>query len=405
MMLTRSNFLIGSGPKPRLDIEDREVAEIVQLRWCEWCRMVNFNWKLTSAITAMPVDGESFIVEINNPRLPEGTPLLDYRVLEAEYVHARYQGLTDMSPRYIDGIMLDDNGYPIYYDVSRYHPGDSYNYFQEKQYSISSRNMIHLKREDRPGQVRGIPWMVSALPTFAQFRRFTIATLTAAEAAANAAGVVYTDSSALNAEDMEMPDEDIFNLQRGSFPVLPAGWDMKQIASEHPTATFDMFRRCIISEISRCLNMPLNIALANSENHNYASGRLDHQIFQRSIMVERKWIEDVVLGRVFQRWLNEATLLPGYLPEMEAYPDAFSNMPVRWYWDAMPHVDPEKEANAAITRWEAGLLTDEDFWFEQVGRDPEVQYRKLAEQQARREEIGLPVPSSQASQPAVESPA
>jgi len=289
--------------------------------------------------------------------------------------------------------------------VSRYHPGDSYNYFQEKQYSISSRNMIHLKREDRPGQVRGIPWMVSALPTFAQFRRFTIATLTAAEAAANAAGVVYTDSSALNAEDMEMPDEDIFNLQRGSFPVLPAGWDMKQIASEHPTATFDMFRRCIISEISRCLNMPLNIALANSENHNYASGRLDHQIFQRSIMVERKWIEDVVLGRVFQRWLNEATLLPGYLPEMEAYPDAFSNMPVRWYWDAMPHVDPEKEANAAITRWEAGLLTDEDFWFEQVGRDPEVQYRKLAEQQARREEIGLPVPSSQASQPAVESPA
>jgi capsid protein len=66
-----------------------------------------------------------------------------------------------------------------------------------------------------------------------------------------------------------------------------------------------------------------------------------------------------------------------------------------WYWDGMPHVDPEKEANAALTLWEAGLMSDEDYWFGTLGVDPAKQYEKLKTQQSARETIGLPIPGGQ----------
>jgi lambda family phage portal protein len=378
--------------------ETNALAEQVQKRWQEWVDDTGFVEKLTVASTAMAVDGESFMVEINNSRMPADSVQLDFRVYEAE--HVSNPMLAMMSPRYVDGITLDKNGYPVRYDLLKYHPGDLY--IGASQYMIGNwiktlpaSKVMHYFRMDRPGQARGIPWITPALPMFAQFRRFTLATLTAAEAAANAAGVVYTDSAALTADDIDMPDDDVFNLVRGSFPVMPAGWKMEQISPEHPSATFEMFRRGILSEIARCMSMPLNVAIANSENHNYASGRLDHQVFQRSLKVERNWLEVNYLRRVFWKWYDEALVLPGYLP------NGITNMGLRptWYWDGMPHVDPQKEADAAVTLWEAGLLPDEDFWFNSQGVDPARQYEKLKMQQVARESIGLPVPGNQPAQP------
>jgi capsid protein len=47
--------------------------------------------------------------------------------------------------------------------------------------------VIHWFRKDRPGQNRGLPDILPALPLFAQLRRYTQAVLAAAESAANVA--------------------------------------------------------------------------------------------------------------------------------------------------------------------------------------------------------------------------
>ncbi|MEO2048539.1 MAG: phage portal protein [Pirellulales bacterium] len=401
MMLTRSQYVIATGPHLRITFlegdasENHSLAEIIQRRFVAWAEQIGFTEKLSAAVTAMAIDGESFIVATNNSRIPGNQVQLDYRVYEADHVANPYWGIS--SPKHIDGITLDDDGYPVFYDLLKHHPGDMYfgGMAGNPIKTIPADQMLHFFRVDRPGQSRGIPWITPALPMFAQFRRFTLATLTAAEAAANAAGVVYTDSAALTADDIDMPDEDTFNMVRGSFPVMPAGWKMEQITPEHPSATFDMFRRGILSEIARCMSMPLNVATANSENHNYASGRLDHQVFHRAIVVERNWIQTNILRRVFDRWYDEALLLPGYLPsgitEM--------GLEASWYWDGMPHVDPQKEADATIALWEAGLITDEDYWFGTLGVDPGKQYEKLRVQQAARDAIGLPMPGGQMQEP------
>jgi len=52
--------------------------------------------------------------------------------------------------------------------------------------------------------------------------------------------------------------------------------------------------------------MPFNVAAGNSSGYNYASGRLDHQTYFKSIRVEQAHLEAVVLDRILAAWLDEA---------------------------------------------------------------------------------------------------
>src|SRR5690606_12717406 len=91
--------------------------------------------------------------------------------------------------------------------------------------------------------------------------------------------------------------------------TLPAQMEIEQFKAEQPTTTYGEFKREILNEIARCLNMPFNVAAGNSAGYNYSSGRLDHQIYFRSIAITQGDCGDIVLDRLFRAWYQEATLL------------------------------------------------------------------------------------------------
>ena len=111
---------------------------------------------------------------------------------------------------------------------------------------------------------------------------------------------------------------------------------MSQMQAEQPTTTYGEFKHEILNEISRCLNMPYNIAAANSSGYNYASGRLDHQTYYKAIRVDQAHLETVVLDRILAAWLDEAALVPGLIP-IGVGPIA--SWPHQWFWDSHEHVD------------------------------------------------------------------
>ena len=93
--------------------------------------------------------------------------------------------------------------------------------------------------------------------------------------------------------------------------------------------------------------MPYCIAACNSSGYNYASGRLDHQTYFKSVRVEQAHLEIVVLDRILAAWLDEAVLIPGLLPTGLG---PMADWPHQWFWDGFEHVDPSKEASAQATR-------------------------------------------------------
>ena len=168
---------------------------------------------------------------------------------------------------------------------------------------------------------------------------------------------------------------------------MPGGWKMSQLEAEQPSGTYGEFKRELLNEISRCLNMPYNIAAANSSGYNYASGRLDHQTYFKSIRVDQSRLESVVLDPMLGAWFDEAVLIPGLLP---AGLGPIAEWPHQWFWDGHEHVDPAKEANAQATRLKSHTTTLADE-FARRGLDWETQLRQRAKELTLMRELGLAV--------------
>lgn len=386
IVLTLANDTIGTGPRLHLMTPDAEVNTTVEKQFAEWLEATGASEKLRTGRGTKAVDGEVFKHFITNPAL--STPVkLDFVASEADHFTTPYDRAFD--PRIVDGIEFDAAGNPVAYYRQKAHPGgDLHTIFSMQWERLEASQVIHLFRKDRPGQIRGYTEIGPALPLFAQLRRFTLATLSAAEFAASQNGVMETSSAAIaDPDDVEALDSIPFD--RNGWLTLPRGWKLNQLKAEHPTTTFEMFKKQIIEEMARCLNMPFNIAAGNSSGYNYSSGRLDHQTYFKAIGIERSYWASQCLDRLFLAWLQEAALIPGYLPEELRRMAKLGQLPPhQWFWDGNEHVDPQKEAAAEIMLRDAGMLTEAEYWAKR-GKGWMAQHEQLERERKSREQRGL----------------
>jgi lambda family phage portal protein len=397
---TLANDTVGTGPRLQMLTPDSGANRFMEREFGRWSQAVRLAEKLRTMRVARAEDGEAFGILTNNERL--ATPLtLDIKLVEADQVTT--PNLSFEQPNAIDGIVFDVFGNPAEYHVLRYHPGDARALLDGTIDRLPARAVLHYFRCDRPGQNRGIPDITPALPLFAQLRRFTLAVLAAAETAADFAGILYTDAPANGEADAAEPFEPI-ELEKRALLTMPGGWKMSQMQAEQPATTYAEFKREILNEIARCLNMPYNVAACNSSSYNYASGRLDHQVYYKSIRVEQAHLSLSVLDRILAAWLDEAVLIEGYLPD--AFRTLDADLSHQWMWDGNDHVDPQKEANAQATRL-AHHTTTLAHEYARQGRDWEAELRQRAKERELMIELGLTValvvPSS-APEAADESP-
>jgi len=407
IVLTLANNLIGEGPRLQVQTENREANEAVERQWSRWSREVNLAAKLRTMAHAKVVDGEAFALLTNNPNHLHPVEL-DLRLVEAEQVHT-----PDFVPmeNHIDGIRFDAHGNPRSYDVLKHHPGSDTLDAMEAVVdysSVAADQVLHLFRVDRPGQQRGLPEIMPAMPLFAQLRRYTLAVISAAETAADFAAVLQTrqgadTSNSFGEDEADAPFAgDALPVERGMMGALPEHYEVGQIRAEQPTTTYDGFVQTLLREIARCLLIPYNVAAGDSSAYNYASGRLDHQTYFKAIDVERgEW--GWHLDRLLLAFLDEATLIPGVLP---AGLPPFVDLPHTWLWGGHEHVDPMKEAKAEEIQLANGTTTLAAI-YGRKGKDwlPEIRQKAIEEAEYEkakadaREKLGLGPEQDDASQP------
>ena len=352
IVLTLANDTIGTGPRLQLRTGDDGVNNQVETRYSEWSDEVRKAEKLRSMRVAKGVDGETMAHFATNEKLRHAIKL-DLAVTECDQFTTPFD--KGQLSQVDDGIEYDAYGNPLWYYRYKSHPGGQSWFSDPFAYErLPADQVIHLYRCDRPGQLRGMSEFVTALSIFAQLRGWTQAELDAARCAASQNAVMKTTGSAV-ADPDEVEALDAIPFERNGALTLPRGWDITQLKSEHPGPQSESFERRRVREIARCVNMPLIIALGDSTDANYSSGRLDHQTYFKSIWVERHYWECACLDRILLAWLREAALIPGYLPdELKALARAGQLPPHEWFWDGFKHVDPEKEANALSMRLSVG---------------------------------------------------
>ena len=374
---------IRTGPRLQVLEEDEDLNEIIEEDFQDWANEISLAKKLRIIERSEIRDGECFILLFNNPRLDHPVKL-DLMIYETDRVSAEFQNEYD-TDRFIDGIQLDQFGNPVSYQVTKSHPGNTSTHNWET-ITYDARFVIHCFDPKRAESHRGIPEITPALPLFAQLRRYTLATLGAAEHSANYAGVLQTDLPPEMVAQILDP-KSTMDVYRNMFVSVPAGWKLGQLESKNPNAQYSEFKNEILDEYARCISVPHNVASGNSSGYNFASGRLDWQNFEGKITVKRNLIEVERLRRVVNAFMEEYSLINPRVMSIDRF-RRMRKIKHRWFWDQKPHVDPTKEAKSDHTRLRDRATTYSDVYAKQ-GEDWRKKFRQIAVEQEEMERLGI----------------
>lgn len=381
---------VGTGPRLQMMTADKSLNEAVEAEWKQWCLATNFALNIRVLAGTQVVAGECFGVFRESKRLDRlGLPVtLDLRLIEPDQV-------CDPDADYLmkktgdDGIVCDADGEIVAYKILKAPPNDQRFFQQNWDYdTVGVDNVIHYFQPNRPGQLRAATPLVAALPLFAQLRRFTLATLTAAEMAAMLAGVMHIDGSPGEvAEDYDSMDT--VKMVRGMLLSLPVNAKATQFKPEQPTTNYEMFVNAKLREIGRCLDMPFEKVSGDYSRTNYSSGKLSDRMYWGGRNIDRQMIELQAVRPTFYKFCD---LLRFAIPALAAFKGRPWELKHCWHYDGQPAIEPVKEASGD----EINLTNGSDTLASIAMRDGTTVEELLDQRQREMEmfkERGLPLPA------------
>jgi len=340
------------------------VREAVTDAFDEWAMATGFWGKVKTMLRAKIVDGEAFAMFTTDKTIvsTSNSVTLNVRPIECDRVESYTQMITRENE--FDGIRFDENSHPTEYRILKYHPGD-YRMIRNIQFKsgdwIKAANVIHYFDTIRPEQVRGISDFVSALDIPALQKSYRSAVAETAINAASVTAVLETDqvpecfdddNTSIGRCAMDVKPNTAFQFRRGSILTMPEGWKAHQFNAEQPTSSYDSFVRSLIAEMAACLCMPVNIAMCDSSQHNFASAKLDHMTYGDKIAAVRADLSVDVLDRVFFAWLDEYAVRNRLDPRVVA-----ALHKTEWLFTERANSDVMKDASADNTRLVNGTTT------------------------------------------------
>jgi capsid protein len=371
---TYADDLVGIGPQLRMQTSSDAFNRLVEQQWFLWTKAVQFRRKLWCAAHAKHSDGESIGVIRRNPGVTHPVPL-DWCLYETEQCQTPFLPFGERG--YIDGIKFDQFGNAVWYDILEEHPGSNhranYNLTPER---VPAEFVTHWFKLRRPGQHRGIPETTSTLNLGAASRRWRESTLAHAEMIAKLTVLLKSlmEPAAEDADPVTAMSQ--LELLAGTMIALPNTVEPVQLDAKQPAATYSMFHKALVNEQARPKSMPYNKAACDSSEYNYASGRLDHQTYNKTLDVERADCDELVLDKVFAQWFMFAVRRFQWLG---GEPTSLANVMRLHAWDWPKHgvVDIEAEANANQTKLQSGQVFLHAIYTD-AGQDFEDELEKAA---------------------------
>jgi len=365
-----------------LDTHDNERIEAAWRDWskpalCSTTRQLSWIDIQNLAIKAVARDGEVLIQLV--PGF-ENEYKFALHIIEADHLDENYN-LSTPEKRVVMGVELDQWDAPIAYNLRAKHPGDDTHSFFGKNYRrVPAEQIIHLYKTDRPGQVRGVPWMHAVMKNLNQTDGYIEAELVAARTAASKMGFFKSDTGdAYVGDDTQATGEMITDAEPGAFEELPGGVDFVAYDPQHPTTAFSGFMKTVIRGAASGLNVSYESLSNDREGVNFSSirsGVIDERDQWRTL---QKWVSTHLHHRVYQAWLKHcltAQTLP--LP-----PRKFKKfLDVIWQARGWTWVDPLKDQQAQKMSEEMGTQTLTAICAAQ-GRD----FEDICAQRAREQKI------------------
>jgi len=365
---------------------DRAINRIIENAWWEWCKKPDIAGKLSFreicnlVVKCKKTDGEAVVIK----HFSKGGFLLevvDPDRLDETFDNVVYPG----GNRVAMGVEINPYFRPLAYHILESHPTDfTSNRFQRVRYP--SDRVYHVFEVERPGQMRGVPEIQSAILDLHQLAGYKEAELTAARISASKMGFYTSDGSdTYSGENREQDGSLVDEVSPGTFVDLPAGKSFTSFDPEHPVAAFGQFVDSCLRIIASALGISYS-ALANDiSKANYSSMRQDALMDRDNWKQEQQFLIESFVGPVFLDWLENFMVQSDSGLRFSDF-ERICQPVFRgrgWSW-----VDPLKEVNAQKVAIEARLKSRESVLAE-TGDDVEELFADLKNEEEMANEYGI----------------
>ncbi|AHZ84651.1 hypothetical protein Bb109J_c1962 [Bdellovibrio bacteriovorus] len=310
--------------------------------------------------------------------------VMKMQVLEPDFLDTAKNEST--SSRFIlGGIEFNKKGQRVAYYLFDEHPGGSVTgKAKGESKRIDAKDIIPVFRADRPGQIRGVPWLAPCILTLRDFDEYEDAELTRQKLAACFAGYITKDLA--DDADDDSDDSDsvdlVQDIEPGLIQELGVGMDIK-FTTPPQMQGIGEFSKVSLQRVAKGIGLPLEILSGNYSNINYSSGKLGFGQYRRNL---RKWRSKFFIPQFCDGvwlWFVEYALLQG---------KDFSEITVSWTHPQPEPIDPLKENKADALEVEYGFSSVSEI-IRRRGKDPEVVFQERADELKKMKELGIPIPN------------
>lgn len=355
--------MIGTGIKPQWN------NEAIQTLWDRWVNECDadeagcFYGLQTLAAGAQFEAGEVFC-RFRYRRLEDGFSVpLQLQLLESEQLDPNFHQIA--GTRQIKmGIEFDTLGHRTAYHMWRYHPHERLLAQVNERIPVPARDLIHLYRRTRPGQIRGLPELTSVLVRLYEIDEMQDAVL-ARQKLAQLFGAFVKRKSNHDPEDtgpffgtlvkQEGEIEPLIEFSPGAIHYLE---DDEEITFSNPPDIGGNYTQWLKTEmlaVAKGAGITYEQLTGDLSGVNYSSIRAGLLEFRRRIealqaqLMVHQWCQ-----KIASKWLDVAVAsgalkLPDY-PRNKAQHLAIDWIAPKWSW-----VDPLKEVTADLLEVRAGF--------------------------------------------------
>lgn len=391
---TIKNNTVGWGiqPRPSGGARGARMQDAADL-WTAWSRSpaCDFDGRLPFTglqgliIETVSLSGEALVVR-RRASPEDGLPIpLRLQVLEPDYLSAAQDGITTAEGNVIiQGVEFDTRGRRVAYHLYDRHPGSGLPMPGVKggggfvPRRVPAEDVLHVYLVERPGQVRGVPWLASAISRLNDFDDFEDAQLMQQKVAACfAAFVEDPDGTAPALGEPDDADDQLETLEPGHINYLTPG--KKVSFATPPVPTDGSFTVRQLRRVAASLGVTYEDLTGDYSNVNFSSARMARLAHWQSIY---DWQWNMLIPQFCDGvW--------GWVMEMARELENWRDVPTAdWVPPPMPMLEPDKEGLAYQRLVRSGAMTLSQM-IRALGYDPETHLAEIAADNKRLDELKI----------------
>ena len=344
---------IGTGIRPTPKTTDIKLKESVKSEWEKWAdsKQCDFDGNFDfygiqeQVMRAIAESGECLIVR-KRTKDRKNIPL-QIQVLEADFLYT-LKDYSDIESKgqIIQGVEFDKQGKRLQYWLYESHPGDQ-GMHSIKPIAVPAKDVIHIYKVERPGQVRGIPWGSSALLLLKDLSDYQDAELVRQKIAACFTVFVQDNGVQDNIGGSSSSSEMSERVEPGIIEHLPAG---KTVSFAQPPTTTGggEHTKMLLRAIASAYGVTYEAMTGDLSNVNFSSGRMGWLEFHRRIT---NWQYNLIIPTLCDTvwdWFMEAADISGKLKQ---------SCSAEWTPARREMIDPVKEINGINLAIRSGLIS------------------------------------------------